>query len=90
MPAGLLAAIPFALTRPTFEALQRGLPGLLLALLRYLLLAFPLALGGAEAARALGYEPLLGVAAGLILGSAATSLAGGLWLRAALRALPGR
>ena len=90
VPAGLLAAIPFALTRPTFEALQRGLPGLLLALLRYLLLAFPLALGGAEAARALGYEPLLGVAAGLILGSAATSLAGGLWLRAALRALPGR
>lgn len=87
-PLALCAVIPFLLARPTFEALQRGWPGLLLALLRYLALAFPLALGGAALARALGQEPFLGLVGGLIGGSALTSLVSAVWLRQALRRLP--
>jgi Na+-driven multidrug efflux pump len=86
-PLGLCAVIPFTLARPTIEALQRGTPGLLLAFLRYALLAAPLALGGIAAARALGREPFLGLVGGLIAGSAATSLVGAVWLRRALATL---
>lgn len=88
-PLSLCALIPFVLVRPTFEALQRGTPGLLLAILRYLVLAFPLALGGAALARQAGLDPFLGLIGGLIAGSGATSLVSLLWLRGALRPVSG-
>ncbi len=86
-PLGALVAMPFILCRPAFEALQRGGPGLLMAIVRYLLLAGPLAWAGARMAREHGFDPFYGLIAGLLGGTAVTSVAFLVWLIDALKDL---
>jgi Na+-driven multidrug efflux pump len=88
-PLAALVSIPFQLCRPVFEGLQRGRPGLVMAIVRYLLLTAPFCLAGMQAARAFSWPPLFGLLTGLIL---ATALASGIflaWMGRALRALEG-
>jgi Na+-driven multidrug efflux pump len=83
-PAACLMGAPFLLCRPVFEGMQRGRPGLVMALLRYLLLTPPAAWLGMQGAIALGYPGLYGLVAAALAVAAITSLAFHLWLRAAL------
>jgi Na+-driven multidrug efflux pump len=87
VPLGTLSSIPFFLCRPTFEGLQRGRPGLALAVLRYLILALPFMLGGSRASLWLGQPPLYGLVLGLILASLVASAVFLVWTRRTLRAL---
>ena len=86
-PLAALAIIPFQLCRPAFEGLQRGRPGLLMAILRYVVLTAPCGWLGIVAARAAGRPPLFGLLAGLILASALGSAIFLIWMRRALGAL---
>lgn len=86
-PVAALVTIPFLLCRPAFEALQRGGPGLVMATMRYLLLAAPLAYAGATIARDHGFDPFYGLLAGLLSGTAVTSVAFLVWLIDALKDL---
>jgi Na+-driven multidrug efflux pump len=90
VPLGTLASIPFFLCRPTFEGLQRGRPGLALAVLRYLVLALPLMLGGSRASQWLGQPALYGLVLGLILASLVSSTVFLVWTRRTLRSLDSR
>ncbi len=72
-PLACLVSIPFFLCRPTFEGLQRGRPGLVMAILRHAVLTTPLALAGMMAARRLGQPVLYGLILGLIVASAIAS-----------------
>ena len=83
-PLAALAHVPFQLCRPVFEGLQRGRPGLVMAVVRYVVLTIPLGLLGMGLGRSLGQPPLYGLLAGLI---AAAFLASGIylvWIRRAL------
>jgi nitrate reductase gamma subunit len=80
----VLCGAPFAVTRPLFEGMRRGAPGLVVAIARYVLLSAPGALAGAAAARALGWQPVVGVASGLVAIAAVASGAFLLWARRAL------
>jgi Na+-driven multidrug efflux pump len=88
-PLAALVGIPFQLCRPVFEGLQRGRPGLVMAIVRYLLLTVPLGLAGMQAARSLGQPPLFGLLGGLIAATAFTSAIFLVWVRRALDALSG-
>jgi len=86
-PFTALAGIPFQVCRPVFEGLQRGRPGLVMAIVRYLVLTVPLGLAGMQAARFMGQPPLFGLLGGLV---AATALSSGIflaWMGRALDAL---
>jgi Na+-driven multidrug efflux pump len=72
-PLACLVSIPFFICRPTFEGLQRGRPGLAMAILRHAVLTGPLALAGMMAARRLGQPVLYGLILGLIVASAIAS-----------------
>jgi Na+-driven multidrug efflux pump len=89
VPLTCLFGAPFLLCRPIFEALQRGRPGLAMALLRYVVLTGPLAWLGLAAASALGEPPFHGLVLGTLAAAAISSVAFYAWLRAALRDLPG-
>src|SRR2546422_8774225 len=65
-PLACLAMVPFSLCRPAFEGLQRGRPGLTMAVFRYTVLTIPFAFAGMKAAHALGRPPLYGLLIGLI------------------------
>ena len=52
--------------RPVFEGMQRGRPGLVMALVRYLVLTVPLAWAGSRAAAALDLPQLYGMLLGLM------------------------
>lgn len=80
-PVACLASIPFFLVRPAFEGMQKGRPGLVMAVIRYVLLTAPLALAGAAAARYFGIRPFYGLLAGLIGATALASSALALWMR---------
>jgi Na+-driven multidrug efflux pump len=84
VPLACLTSAPFMLCRPVFEAMNRGRPGLLMAALRYIVLAAPLAWGGMQAAEHLGQQPLYGLIIGLLVASSAASAVFYLWLRSAL------
>ena len=86
-PLGALTAVPFILCRPAFEALQRGAPGLIMAVIRYALLSAPLAFLGAHVAREAGRSPFHGLIAGLIVGTGLVSCVFVAWLVRTLRAL---
>jgi Na+-driven multidrug efflux pump len=86
VPLMCLAGASFLLCRPVFEAMQRGVPGLAIAAMRYVLLTGPLAWLGIRVARSLHEPELYGLLAGLL---AAAALASGifyLWLRSSLPA----
>jgi MATE family, multidrug efflux pump len=79
-PLGVLVAGPFLLCRPAFEAVQRGGPALVMAVVRYLLLSVPLAWAGMAAASGWGVEPFAGLVGGLILGTGLVSILFTVWL----------
>jgi Na+-driven multidrug efflux pump len=72
-PLACLAFIPFQLYRPAFEGLHRGRPGLVVAIIRYLILTAPCGLLGMLGAGRLGIPALFGLLVGLIVASALTS-----------------
>jgi Na+-driven multidrug efflux pump len=80
-PLACLAMVPFTLCRPAFEGLQRGRPGLIMAVLRYAVLTIPFAFGGMQAARGLGGPPLYGLLVGLIAASGLASAVFFTWMR---------
>jgi Na+-driven multidrug efflux pump len=86
-PLAVLAGAPFVLSRSTFEGLQRGAPGLLMAVLRYLLLSAPLGYAGATLAARAGHAPLHGLLAGILVGTALASSGFAAWSWRALRRL---
>ncbi|MFQ5876176.1 MAG: MATE family efflux transporter [Acidobacteriota bacterium] len=73
-PLACLSMIPFQLLRPAFEGLQRGSPGLVMAILRYVVLAAPCALLGRRVALEVERPALYGIVVGLILASALCSV----------------
>jgi Na+-driven multidrug efflux pump len=83
-PLACLAAAPFLLGRTVFEAMQRGKPGLAIAVLRYVVLTLPLAWVGLRIARALGVPGVWGLIAGTLVASAASSAVMQAWLGRAL------
>ena len=86
-PFAALAHVPFQLCRPAFEGLQRGRPGLVMAVFRYIVLMVPMALLGKGVAARLGQPELLGIVVGLIAASGIASAVFLVWMRRALRAL---
>ena len=89
-PVACLASIPFFLCRPTFEGIQRGRPGLIMAVLRYLVLTGPLAYGGARLAEAWGFPGLYGLVVGLVAATALSSILFQVWMMNSLRAIDPR
>lgn len=86
VPASCLAALPFFACRPVFEAMQRGGPGMLMAVLRYGVLTAPLAFAGGRLAGALGRPEYQGVVLGLLLVSILASATFLTWMRRSLSA----
>lgn len=86
-PLAVLVGAPFVLSRSTFEGLQRGLPGLLMAAVRYLCLSGPLGYAGATLATRAGHAPLHGLLAGILIGTALSSSAFAAWAWKTLRRL---
>jgi MATE family, multidrug efflux pump len=80
-PLACLAMVPFTLCRPAFEGLQRGRPGLTMAVLRYAILTIPFAFAGMNLAHVLGRPPLYGLLAGLICASGLASAVFIIWMR---------
>ncbi len=89
-PLACLTIIPFQLLRPAFEGLQRGRPGLWVALLRYVVLTAPCGLLGMWGADALGIPTLFGLLVGLIAASGVTSAVFMVWYVRTLREVAGR
>ncbi len=73
VPLAALATLPFVLCRPVFDGMQRGAPGAIMAVLRFAILTFPCALGGAYAAQAIGRPAFEGLIVGLIVAGLAVS-----------------
>ena len=84
-PLACVAAIPFFLVRPVFEGMQCGRPGLIVALLRYVVLTAPLALVGSWAGQRLGGSGFIGLLSGLIAAAAISSAVMSGWIRSVLR-----
>lgn len=78
-PLACLTLIPFQLYRPVFEGLHRGRPGLVVAVIRYLILTAPCGLLGMLGADALRVPPLFGLLVGLIVASGLTSVIFTIW-----------
>ena len=84
VPLACLASVPFLLSRPVFEAMQRDKPGLVMALLRYAVLTGPFAWLGLIGARHLGQPPIYGLIVGTLVAGTLSSALFQLWLRVAL------
>ena len=84
-PLACLTGAPFLLARPVFEAMQQGRPGLIMALVRYLVLTAPFAWLGMVAADRWGQPALYGLLVGTLLAAAISSAAFYVWLRSLLR-----
>jgi Na+-driven multidrug efflux pump len=87
VPLAVLVGTPFLLCRPIFEGLGRGVPGLAVASLRYLVLTAPLAWLGMRAGALLGEPPLYGLLVGTLAAAAVASAVFLGWMNAALREL---
>jgi Na+-driven multidrug efflux pump len=83
-PLACLALVPLQLLRPAFEGLQRGWPGLIMAILRYVILAPPAAFLGKELAIQIGTPAIHGIVVGLICASTLSSLVFFVWLQRVL------
>jgi Na+-driven multidrug efflux pump len=79
VPFACLSGLGFLLCRPIFEGMQEGKPGLIVALLRYLLLTAPGLYLGLHFARKAGEPELYGVLFGLLAISAISSLVFVFW-----------
>ncbi len=84
VPLSCLAGALFLMARPVFEAHGRGQPGLIMAVVRYVILTGPLAWAGLWLARTTGHPELYGLLAGLLAAGAISSAAFSLWLRRSL------
>ena len=87
-PLAVIAALPFFLCRPIFEGMNMARPGLVAALLRYVVLTAPMAFIGIRWAESLGYPGLYGLLLGLVAASGVASLVIQGWLWLTLRRLP--
>ena len=87
VPLACLLGAPFLYCRPVFEAMQRGKPGLLMALVRYLVLTGPLAWLGMLGATSMGYPPLYGLIVGTLVAGGVSSAGLYVWLRSTLTRL---
>jgi Na+-driven multidrug efflux pump len=85
VPLACLLGAPFLLSRPVFEGMQRGRPGLVMATTRYLVLTPVAAWLGVGGARLWGHSELDGLVVALLAVSAVTSVTFWIWLRRALR-----
>lgn len=90
VPLATLLGSPFVFIRPVFEGMQRGRPGLVMAVVRYGVLAGPLAWWLGMSAPALGLAPVYGVAGGLLLASGLATGAFAAWIARVLREVPAR
>jgi Na+-driven multidrug efflux pump len=90
VPLACLLGAPFLLCRPVFEGMQRGVPGMAMAALRYGALTPAAAWLGILVAGLRGRPDLHGLLLGLLGAAAASSGIFWLWLRAALRREAGR
>ncbi len=86
-PLSCLVLVPFHLLRPAFEGMQRGWPGLVMAVLRYVVLAPPGALIGRDLALQIGVPAIHGIIVGLSCASAFSSLIFLTWMQRALARL---
>ena len=84
VPLACLFGASFLLCRPVFEGMQRWQPGLVMALVRYIVLTGPLAWLGLVGAREMAQPPLFGLIIGTLLAGAVSSAGFYLWLRSAL------
>ena len=84
VPVSCLLGSPFLLCRPVFEGMQRGNPGLITALVRYLVLTLPLAWLGTTVATRYGLHPIYGLVVGLLVASLLSSVMFSAWLFSAL------
>ncbi len=84
VPIAVLVTAPAMLVRPVFEAMGRGRPGLLMALLRHVLLALPAAWLGVFLAKGAGFAELNGLLIGLLAATTLVSLVFAGWLRVEL------
>ena len=85
VPVACLVGGPFLLCRPAFEGLNRGRPGVVMAAARYLVLTGPLAWLGVSVSTALGFAPLYGLIAGLLVAATIASVGFRIWLGIELR-----
>lgn len=86
VPLVTLVGAPFLFCRPIFEGMQRGRPGLAVAVLRYGLLTVPVAWLGLTLARRLGQPPFYGLIVGLLAVAGVSSAIFYFWLLGALKA----
>ncbi len=86
VPLACLASTPFMLCRPVFEGMQRGRPGLVMAVFRSVLLTLPLAVAGMIAAPSFGRPGYDGLLVGLLVASTISSAVFLAWLLRALDA----
>jgi putative MATE family efflux protein len=86
VPLVVLASLPFFLVRPAFEGLGQGRPGLVVAVLRYLVLTVPAVWIGVRAAEAIGRAGFEGLVVSLAATAALCSAVFLVWIRRALRA----
>jgi Na+-driven multidrug efflux pump len=84
VPLACLMGAPFLLSRPVFEGMQRGNPGLVMASVRYVALTPVAAWLGMRVAEASGRPGLYGLAVAVLSVAAVTSIAFYLWLRRSL------
>jgi Na+-driven multidrug efflux pump len=85
VPLACLTGALFLLCRPVFEAMNRGRPGLIMAILRYLVLTLPAAWLGMQTAEGLGRPAIQGMIVGMIVAGAISSAAFYVWVRVALQ-----
>jgi Na+-driven multidrug efflux pump len=84
VPLACLVSIPFFACRPIFEGMQEGLPGLVVALLRYVVLTAPCILIGYQLAKTFERPSIEGVLFGLVTASAVASLIFLAWMHRAV------
>jgi Na+-driven multidrug efflux pump len=84
VPLATLLGAPFVFVRPVFEGMQRGRPGLVMAVVRYGVLSGPLAWAFGSGAQQVGLAPVYGVVAGVLLATAIATSAFSVWLQVAL------
>jgi Na+-driven multidrug efflux pump len=85
VPLACLVSIPFFACRPIFEGLQRGAPGLWIAILRYVVLTGPVAWLSVRLAQRSGAPSLHGLVWGVIVVTALVSIVFVAWMQRALR-----
>jgi len=89
VPLTCLAGAPFLLSRPVFEAMNRGRPGLVMAMIRYVVLTGPLAWAGMAVARRMDWGAMYGLIGGLVVAAATASTIFSWWLALSLRRAAG-